>query len=141
MLIRIRGWIFSEHSWPLMLLALSVAFWLAPRSWWVSLIFSFLTVFYLAWAAAWSLEYWHIQRKAPNLLFIIANVFFGGAILIGAIINLPANVGRDFTILRMISRTLYGIGLPFLAVAVWKECWRIGRRILDAWHNWRKASE
>jgi hypothetical protein len=127
MLIHVRSWLASEKSWPLLLLVLSLAYWLSPRGWWASFTFILIGIVYLALVAAHGFEFWKIQRKWPSALFIIAYVFFGVAILIGAYTTAPLP-NRNVDALRPISRALWAIGLPFFAIAAWFECWRIYRQ-------------
>lgn len=126
MLNRLRRWLVGENSWPLLLLVLFLAFWLSPREWWASFTFFCVGMLYLALVVAHTVEFWKIQRKWPYILFAIAKLFFGVALLIGALIAAPQPL-RDFTAWRMVARVLWFIGLPFWAVAVYLECWRIYR--------------
>lgn len=127
MLNRVRKWLASEKSWPLLLLILSIAYWLSARGWWASFTFVLIGAVYLSLVVAHSFEFRNIQRKTPNMLFIIAYVFFGVAILIGAYTTVPLP-NRNIAVLRPISRSLWAVGLPFFAIAAWFECWRIYRQ-------------
>ena len=117
-------WLVSEKSWPLLLLIIFLAYWCSPRDWWATVTFILIGVLYLALVAAHTIEFWSIQRKWPYLIFAIAKLFFGIALLVGALIAVPQHY-YDFSPLRMVSRALWAIGLPFWAVAVYLECWRI----------------
>lgn len=130
MLKRVRDWAGSEKSWPALLSIIAVAYWLSPRDWWATLTFVCIGFLYLALVTAHALEYWRIQRKPPYLLFAIAKFFFGFALIIGALVTVP-QTAYDFSSLRMVSRVLWLIGLPFWAVAVYSECWRIYRLLRE----------
>ena len=111
-----------------MLIVLFVAYWLFPRSWWPVLTFALLCVTYLALAVAWWVEYKRLQKKRPAPAFVISFICFALALLIGSLLAAP-NPLVDFTDWRNVSRWLYGIGLPFFAIGVYIECWRVYRGV------------
>lgn len=126
MLKRVRDWVGSEKSWPALLSIIAVAYWLSPRDWWAVITFVCIGILYIALVIAHALEFWRIQRKVPYLLFAVAQLCYGVALLIGALVTVPQHF-YDFSMLRMVSRILWLIGLPFWAVAVYGECWRVYR--------------
>lgn len=123
---RVRIWLASDKSWPFLLGLVTGAYVSAPRELWATVTFLIIGTLYLFLVAAHTLEFWQVQRKWPYLLFAIAKFFFGVALLIGALVAVPQH-RYDFTELRMVSRVLWLIGLPFWAVAVYHECWRVYR--------------
>lgn len=125
-MLKLREWAASERSWPALLSIITVAYWLSPRDWWAVITFVCVGVLYLALVITHFLEFWALQRKLPYLIFAIAKLFFGVALLVGALVTVPQTV-YDFSALRMVSRLLWLIGLPFWAVAVYSECWRVYR--------------
>jgi hypothetical protein len=128
---RLRKWVASERSWPALLLIIAVAYWLSPREWWGTVTFFCLGMLYLGLVTAHLLEFWRIQRKTSYLIFAIAKFWVGVALIVGALVTVP-QTHYDFTSLGMVSRVLWLIGLPFWAVAVYSECWRI-YRLLKEW--------
>lgn len=129
MLNSVTRWAGSEKSWPALLSIIAVAYWLSPRDWWGTITFVCIGFLYLALVSAHAVEFWRVQRKWPYLLFAIGQFLFGVALLIGALVTAPQHF-YDFSTLRMVSRTLWFIGLPFWAVAVWSECWRVYRALM-----------
>lgn len=134
MLNRLRDWVFSEHSWPLLLLATLIVYWLVPQERWIVVLFMSLSMIYLAWGLAWIGEYWKIQRIAARLLIAIANLFSAGALLIGSLILLRPE-GFDVEQLRLVSRICWLINYLPLSIAVYRDCWRIGKIL---WHKWKR---
>lgn len=130
MLNRIRRWAGSEKSWPALLVIIAAAYWLSPREWWGTITFLCLGTLYLALVVAHGLEFWKVQRKIPYLLFAIAKFCFGVGLLIFALITVPQQV-YDFSGLRVVSRLLWIVGLPFWAIAVYSECWRVLRALKE----------
>jgi hypothetical protein len=121
---KVGKWVSGKNSWPALLLVITGAYWLSPRVWWSTITFVFIGILYLALVVAHMVEFWEIQRKLPYLLFAIAKLCFGVALLIGALVTVPQHI-YDFSGWRMVSRILWIVGLPFWAVAVYSECWRV----------------
>jgi uncharacterized membrane protein len=123
-----------------MLVVISLVYWLTPRESWAVALFLSLAVFYLAWAIAWASEYWKLQRIASRLLFAAANLFVGIALLFGSILTMQPEAERSET-LRLISRICWLVSFVPMSIAVYKECWRIGRGLRAAWLRWHGKGE
>jgi hypothetical protein len=120
----------EEKTWPIMIVVLVVIYFVFPRTLWPVLTFFLLGFTYFVMVVSEVLEYFFLQKRWINLLYIVIFSLFGIALGIGALLASP-NPIVDFSKLRNVSRGIWAVSLPFFAVAAYLKLAWVLRRIRE----------
>lgn len=129
---RLREEAREEKTWPLMLAVLGAVYLVFPRSLWSVLTLFLLGFTYLVMAVSEALEYFYLQKRWINILYICLFLIFSAALGASSLLVSPNPMPiLDLIRIREVVRILWWISLPFFAVAAYLKLGWVLRQIRE----------